>query len=85
MNLERHDFAGQDLIPNNSYGLHKETGIWFVRIRGSLGNLGNHKVTVHKDGTITVSPSILISWSDSIGNRPNSIHGFLEHGEWRDA
>lgn len=54
---------------------------WMVRTpNGHLGNLGNHDVTEHDDGTITVSPSILVS--DHTGEL---WHGFLEHGVWREC
>ena len=54
-----------------------------------IATLGQHTVTEHEDGTITVSPSILVG-----GNYPNSPkewaekhtwHGFLEHGIWREC
>ena len=44
-----------------------------------LGNLLNHTIEEHKDGTITVSPSIVISIGDA------TVHGFLEKGKWRDV
>lgn len=43
-----------------------------------IGRLGNHTVTEHEDGTITVSPSILVETGD--GRR---WHGYLERGVWR--
>jgi hypothetical protein len=56
-------------------------GRWMARTpNGHLGNLGNHDVTEHEGGTITVSPSILIS------NHTGELwHGFLERGVWREA
>lgn len=58
-------------------------GSWFVSVpsngRAFLGNLCKHTITEHEDGTITVAPSILITGHDG------SVHGFLEHGTWRDA
>jgi hypothetical protein len=43
-----------------------------------IGGLSKHEVTEHEDGTITVSPSILIRhWSGKIW------HGYLERGIWR--
>lgn len=54
---------------------------WAVSPNGHLGNLDAHEVTEHEDGTITVSPSILIS-------EPNGTelwHGYLEHGVWRSC
>lgn len=47
---------------------------------GSVGDLSGHEVTEHDDGTITVSPSILI-------NQPpdKQWHGYLERGVWREC
>jgi hypothetical protein len=40
-----------------------------------------HTFTVHEDGTLTVSPSILVRpYHDSPG-----WHGYLEHGVWREC
>lgn len=65
---------------------------WFCACPGSmpdgsviLGALAKHKVTEHEDGTITVSPSILVS-SPWAGNPyVEHYHGFLERGVWRTA
>lgn len=46
-----------------------------------LANLGRHDVTVHDDGTITVSPSILLTCPDG----SECYHGFLERGVWRSC
>lgn len=46
---------------------------------GHVASIRNHKVVEHEDGTITVSPSILINWGD------NQWHGFLEKGIWREV
>ncbi|MGE0456386.1 MAG: hypothetical protein AB7I13_00020 [Vicinamibacterales bacterium] len=40
-------------------------------------NLEGHDVVEHEDGTITVSPSILIKAHDA------EWHGYLERGVWR--
>jgi hypothetical protein len=50
---------------------------------GSLGNLDGHTVTEHEDGTITVSPSILVTAHD--GDEKIVWHGFLERGVWREV
>lgn len=42
-------------------------------------NLERHTVTEHDDGSITVSPSILVS------SGHDSWHGFLERGVWREC
>lgn len=45
------------------------------------GNLANHDVTEHDDGTITVHPSILISTTEK-GERVELFHGWLKDGVW---
>lgn len=47
-----------------------------------FGNLSQHSVTEHEDGTITVSPSILIGQGK---NNTTPWHGYLEHGVWREV
>lgn len=49
---------------------------------GHHGNLQAHDVTEHEDGTITVSPSILISGGTDNGEL---WHGYLEKGFWRSC
>jgi hypothetical protein len=44
--------------------------------------LTKHFVVEHEDGTITVSPSILVDWN----TEPHlNWHGFLERGIWREC
>lgn len=45
---------------------------------GLYGCLANHNVTEHEDGTITVSPSILVGGE-------GGWHGYLERGVWREC
>ena len=51
-----------------------------------LAGLSKHSVTEHEDGTITVSPSILVTspWGPDRVNH-EWFHGFLEHGVWRSC
>jgi hypothetical protein len=44
-----------------------------------MGDLSEHEVTEHEDGTITVSPSILIN------DGRDEWHGFIERGVWREC
>jgi hypothetical protein len=61
-------------------------GRWIVRTPdGRLGDVSKHSVTEHEDGTITVSPSILVSGGDPAKHSAPSWHGFLEAGVWRSA
>ena len=65
------------------YGKTTE-GIWRARPPdpdAHMGDLTNHTVVEHADGTISVSPSILIQ----AGTGRPSWHGFLERGVWRKA
>lgn len=62
------------------YGIISD-GTWYACTpNGHLGSLRNHTVTEHEDGTITVSPSILVS--DDTGEL---WHGYLENGIWREV
>lgn len=46
-------------------------------------NLSGHDIVEHDDGTITVSPSILITTGRESGNK--QWHGYLEKGVWREC
>ena len=60
-----------------------DTGTYYARTpNGHLANLVHHEVTDHGDGTVTVSPSISVSWG-ALGGEV--YHGFLERGVWRPA
>jgi len=58
------------------------TGTWWIcPPRGSIGRISNHTVVEHDDGTITASPSILMTSGDS----RQRWHGYLEKGVWREC
>lgn len=60
-------------------------GAWYAETpNGHTANLSAHSVTEHEDGTITVSPSILISLP-AVPESPRRElwHGYLERGVWR--
>lgn len=76
--------APYEYVPGD-YGFYK--GQWWCIPPGDhtvnlLGNLKNHTVTEHEDGTITVSPSIQIMAGSHRAER-EVWHGFLEKGVWR--
>lgn len=48
---------------------------------GLLTNLRNHEVVEHPDGTITVTPSILVTRGPD-GIPANTWHGYLTKGDW---
>lgn len=76
------DDKGRLNLAEGDYGKDPRNGIWYARPHGDhLGSLKNHEVTEHEDGTITVSPSILITGYD--GDSQVTWHGYLERGQWR--
>lgn len=63
------------------YAKDTPTGWWYICTpNGLLGTLRQHTVVEHDDGTITVSPSILVR-----GAAGKQYHGWLERGVWREA
>lgn len=70
---------GELPLREGDYGLHPKSG-WQCRPPGChAGGIPNHQVIEHEDGTITVSPSILLEDADK------TWHGYLEHGIWREV
>jgi len=69
-----------DVFAPGDYG--RLRGEWYGNPpRGGLGCFSGHEVTEHEDGTITVSPSILID----DGRPERRWHGYLERGVWREV
>jgi len=73
------------LLKPGEYG--KIDGYWHgcppqehVGFGALFANLSGHDITEHEDGTITVSPSILITQHDG-----QTWHGYLERGVWREC
>jgi hypothetical protein len=63
------------------YGQHPQ-GFWYASVpNGYSANLAGHQVVEHDDGTITVSPSILVR----NGQYDELWHGYLERGVWREC
>lgn len=59
------------------YWFDAATRTWMAYCpKGGIGALSDHIVVEHDDGTITVSPSILM---------PGKWHGYLERGVWREV
>lgn len=77
---------GDLYLAEGDYGLSPKAGHWQVRPPGcNAGGIPNHNVTEHDDGTITVSPSILLQDIDEQGNLRVVWHGYLERGVWREV
>lgn len=72
--------GGFQLLNAGEYGRWTD-GTWYAETPNGHGaNLGAHQVLEHEDGTITVSPSILVSDCDG-----PVWHGYLERGVWREC
>lgn len=70
---------GSPLLEPCEYARHP-TGNWYACTpTGQLAGLAKHDVIEHGDGTITVSPSILVMG----GYDSDDWHGYLEQGVWR--
>lgn len=55
---------------------------WYVMTpNGHQGTLRNHTVIEHDDGTVTASPSIVVS----LVGTDEGWHGYLEGGVWREV
>ena len=80
------DYPFPKLKPGE-YGKSRD-GIWYCctpsGTEGLFGDLRLHTITEHEDGTITVTPSILVTVSDK-GVITRRYHGFLTNGEWREC
>lgn len=78
--------AWAPLLRPGEYVKDLASGVWYCCTpNGHHGSLAQHEVTEHGDGTITVSPSILVSMRNSKGNNQQLWHGFLERGVWREV
>ncbi len=74
----------EDCQPGD-YWFDPATQCWLVCCpNGLYGNLCRHQVVEHDDHTITVSPSILVTYHHA-GDGVQQYHGYLERGVWREA
>ena len=70
---------GWDSLDAEAICYWKDDGHWMINFPEPddlLGNLSNHTVEEHGDGTITVTPSILVQ------NSSRQVHGYLTKGVW---
>jgi hypothetical protein len=71
------------LLHPGDYGKDQQ-GAWVcITPNGLYGNLSNHSVIENDDGTITVSPSVLIKTRGRSSEK--EYHGFIEKGIWREC
>ncbi len=76
---------GRLYLQEGDYGFDPAQNHWVVRPPTChAGGIPEHTVIEHEDGTVTVSPSILLEDFDEDGH-PKDWHGYLEHGVWRDV
>lgn len=77
--LKDGDYAYEGVQPGDYW--RDQQGTWFAETPNGLrANLTNHNVVEHDDGTITAHGSILVN-----RDRPNTWHGYLERGIWREC
>lgn len=79
MRGKRNDTAPHLLQPGE-YGRWSQDNNFYAKPPGTdtIANLANHDVEEERDGTITVSPSIMINKGE-----PDMWHGYLEKGVWK--
>lgn len=73
------DKSCPDLQPGD-YAKIEGIGWYCMTPTGEAGNLARHTVEEHTDGTITVTPSILISRDGQ-----ELWHGFPQKGIWKQV
>jgi hypothetical protein len=80
------DAEGWFLLEEGDYTFDTRSGHWFARAPSCEfhGDLSNHTITEHSDGTITVSPSILYTEHQGQATE-KKWHGYLENGVWREV
>jgi hypothetical protein len=78
-------------LPKGGYGKDSRGAWCVVTPNGRMGCISKHTVEEHADGTITVSPSILIypteGYNDKNPDQPiqrPGWHGFLKRGVWEE-
>ena len=85
----RHLNDHENLIHLKEFEYAKINGTWCVCLPGPCyGNLSKHEVIEHEDGTISVSPSILVTMPVKEGGKiveKELWHGYLTKGEFREC
>lgn len=82
----RRDRLDNSIFDPGEYGKRSD-GHFYGCVPGDddmMCNLAGHKIVEHEDGTITVSPSILITTGGRESGR-KQWHGYLEKGIWRQV
>lgn len=83
MKGKRQDLVnGIHALELGEYGKDEE-GMWWAHVPAagfSMARISLHDVVEHEDGTITVSPSILMDRGNG-----QQWHGYLERGIWREV
>ncbi len=78
------EYSGEGPLPAAGSYWNQE-GVWYcVTPNGAYGCLKNHVVFEHGDGSISVTPSILVT-AILDGGEKQIWHGYLTNGEWREC
>ena len=79
----RVEYDGNGPLPAPGFYWKQRLGHWeCVTPNGLYGTLAGHHVVENGNGTITVSPSILVTL-ECAGNDRDAYHGYLTKGEWK--
>ena len=66
------------------YWFEKDPGVWYLHLpHCGTGSLRNHQVTENPDGSITASPSVLMT--GHYKGTPNQRHGYIRNGIWEEV
>jgi len=61
----------------------QDDGWWIYLPQCGAGRMPHHRIEEHEDGTISVTPSIVLTGHNA-GN-PTTRHGYLTKGIWNEA
>jgi hypothetical protein len=68
-------------IDDQSVCYWKEDGCWWIYLpRVGCGRMPKHTIEEHEDGTITVTPSVLLE-----AGTERKRHGYLTRGVWNEC
>jgi hypothetical protein len=68
---------------DDNWYLHLPDGREDAEFDGLTANLASHKVEEHDDGTISATPSILVT--QKLGDKVIQRHGYLTRGVWNEC
>lgn len=77
------DFLWRIASTPGAYGSRNGTDWYCTTPNGLFGDISKHEVIENEDGTVTVSPSILVT--SGMNHEEPSWHGYLIRGVWKEC